>query len=65
MLAHAPSTSRRISAYRSIDLAHEGVHVSRVLFAVHEPQTRRGANMSVLVRLSVSGMTTDSYDKVS
>ena len=41
------------------DSAHEGEHVSRVLFAVHEPRTTspRGANMSVLVRLSASGMT--------
>ena len=41
--------------------------MSSVRFAVHEPRTTnpKGANMSVLARLSASGMTTDSYDKVS
>jgi hypothetical protein len=46
------------------DPVHKVVHVSRVLFAADEPRTG-GANMSVLVRLSVAGMTPDSYDKAS
>jgi len=39
--------------------------VSRVLFASTRNTNVTRANMSVLARLSASGMTTDMYDKVS